>query len=155
MRSFTLDNDANTAKTLTLIAIMLQVVFLVLVIFAIAAFVPLTPSGTTTTISNGTTVTTVTISPPIFDAGIVGSFFGVIFLIGLLWILLDYFLIYKKLAEEKVGDAETPALVLGIIQLLFGGIITGILLIVAYVKIKDSMRNRGNVAVAAPQSPMH
>ncbi len=148
-----LDSDANTAKTLTLVAIILQVVFFIIGIFAIVALAALTIGpGITTTTSTGTTVTT---SPPGFGVGIFGAVFGVIFLIGLLWILLDYFLIYKKLAEDKVGEAETPALVLGIIQLLFGGIITGILLIVAYVKIKDSMRNRGNAAVAAPQSPMN
>jgi hypothetical protein len=146
-----LDSDANTAKTLTLVAIILQVVFFVIGIFAIAALAVVT-TGITTTTSTGTTVTT---SPPGIGVGIFGMVFGAIFLIGLLWILLDYFLIYKKLAEDKVEEAETPALILGIIQLLFGGIITGILLIVAYVKIKDSVRNRSNAAVAAPHNPVN
>lgn len=64
---------------------------------------------------------------------------SIILLIGILWILLDYFLIYKRLATERVKEAETPAIVLGIIQLIFAGLIPGILLIIAYVKIRDSL----------------
>ena len=132
-----LDSDASTAKTLTLVAIILQSILFIIGIFAdaVLAFVA---SGVTTTSSPGGTFTT---TGPV-GPGIFGVVFGTVFIIGLLWILLDYFLIYKKLATEKVEEAETPALVLGIIQLLFGGVITGILLIVAYVKIKDSVRNR-------------
>ncbi|MBX8637693.1 MAG: hypothetical protein KIY11_04955, partial [Thermoplasmata archaeon] len=70
---------------------------------------------------------------------------------GLLWILLDYFLIYRKLVTGKVEEAETPALVLGTIQLILGGVITGILLIVAYVKIKDSVRNRARGTIPRQQ----
>ncbi len=139
-----LDSDANTAKTLTLVAIILQVVFFVIGIFAVAALSLITAGVTTTTSPGGTVTTTAPVG-----VGIFGAVFGGIFLIGLLWILLDYFLIYKKLAEDKVEEAETPALVLGIIQLIFGGVITGILVIVAYVKIKDSVRNRRNAAVTA------
>ncbi len=53
--------------------------------------------------------------------------FAVVFLIGLLWILLYYFPVYKKLAEEKVEETETASLVLGIVQPLFGGTVSGIL----------------------------
>jgi len=38
--------------------------------------------------------------------------------------------VYKKLSLEKVREAETPSLVLGIVQLIFGGVISGILLII-------------------------
>ncbi len=145
---FMLDSDANTAKTLTLVAIILQVVFFVIGILAIGAFAALMTTGVTTT--TGTTVYTSGVG-----IGIFGLVFGVIFLIGLLWILLDYFLVYKKLAEERVEDAETPALILGIIQLLFGGVITGILLIVAYVKIKDSTRNRSRGVPPVQQGQMN
>lgn len=147
---FMLDNDASTAKTLTLVAIILQVVFFVIGILAIGAFAALMTTGVTTSTPTGTTVYTSGVG-----IGMFGLVFGVIFLIGLLWILLDYFLIYKKLAEERVEDAETPALVLGIIQLLFGGVITGILLIVAYVKIKDSTRNRSRGVPPAQQGQMN
>ncbi len=91
--------------------------------------------------------------PSGFGIGLFGLVFGIIFLIGLLWILLDYFLVYKNLAEEKVEEAETPSLVLGILQLLFGGFITGILLIIAYVKIRDSTRNRWQPSQVVVQPP--
>ena len=144
---FVLDSDANTAKTLTLVSIILQVVFFMIGVFAVAALAVIT-TGVTTTTSTGGTVTT---TGPV-GQGIFGVVFGSVFIIGLLWILLDYFLIYKKLAEDKVEESETPALVLGIIQLIFGGVITDILLIVARVKIKDSVRNRALSGIPPQQS---
>jgi len=76
-----------------------------------------------------------------FGFGIVGLIFGVGFAISIVWIALDYFLVYVNLqTQANVPRARTPALVLGIIQLLTGGLIPGILLLIAYVKIGDSMR---------------
>ena len=71
---------------------------------------------------------------PIFFVGllVVAGFLGVVFLI------LTYFLVYKPLKHEQVERALTPALVLGIIALVFGGVIVGILLIIAYVKARDA-----------------
>lgn len=125
-----LDQDASSAKSLTLAAIIIQAVFFVigilLVLLLAIAFVTTTgPTGATMSIAG---------------AGVFTLFFSVGFAISLVWILLDYFLIYKKLAEERVSEAETPCIVLGIIQLLFSGLIPGILLIIAYVKIRDSTR---------------
>ncbi len=53
-------------------------------------------------------------------------------------LLLTYFLVFKPLKHEQVERALTPALVLGIIALVFGGVIVGILQIIAYVKAKDA-----------------
>ena len=131
-----LDSDASTAKTLTLVAIILQAIFFVIGIFeviALVAFLVVVP-----------TVTPTNAIPSLDVSGIIAIIFSAALAIGILWIALDYFLIYKKLKEERVREAETPSLVLGIIQLIFGGLIPGILLIVAYVKIKDSL-HRGNV----------
>ncbi|EQB65154.1 MAG: hypothetical protein AMDU3_IPLC00003G0006 [Thermoplasmatales archaeon I-plasma] len=131
---FMLDSDASTAKTLVLVAIILQAVFFVIGVFeviALAAFLTVTTvPPTSTRLSLGA-------------LGIISIVFSAALAIGILWIALDYFLIYKKLKEERVREAETPSLVLGIIQLIFGGLIPGILIIVAYVKIRDSVR-RGN-----------
>ncbi|MCL5253883.1 MAG: hypothetical protein M1351_07350 [Candidatus Thermoplasmatota archaeon] len=143
-----LDSDASAAKTLTLIALILQAVFFVVGLFLIAGLM-IFSSTVTTTSPGGTT----TVGPSGFGIGLFGLVFGIIFLIGLLWILLDYFLVYKNLAEEKVEEAETPSLVLGILQLLFGGFITGILLIIAYVKIRDSTRNRWQPSQVVVQPP--
>jgi len=81
-------------------------------------------------------------APAFAGIGIFGVILASLFIVGIIWLLLDYFLIYVNLKEEHVERAETPALVLGILQLILGGIITGILIIVAYVKIKDSLNRR-------------
>ncbi|MGC8563205.1 MAG: hypothetical protein ACP5NO_08495, partial [Thermoplasmata archaeon] len=109
-------------------------------IIEVIAFVALFSVRTTVTSPTGTTVTSQSV--PQVGLSIFSLVFSFALLIGILWIVLDYFLIYKKLAMERVSEAEAPALVLGIIQLIFGGLIPGILLIVAYVKIRDSV-NRG------------
>ena len=136
-----LDSDSSTAKTLTLVAIIFQVVFFVIGIFEVIALVLLFSFRPSVTTSTGTTITSHVV--PLSGLAIISIVFSFALLIGILWIFLDYFLIYKKLKEERVREAETPSLVLGIIQLIFGGLIPGILLIVAYVKIRDSV-HRGN-----------
>lgn len=125
-----LDSDAESARTLTLVAIILQVIFLFVGVALIGGVLALaftsTPSGV----------------PANFMPSIFVLVFGAIFLVGILWIVLDYVLIYAPLGRGEVTRAEGPALALSIIQLVFGGIITGILLIIAWVKIKDSVRNQ-------------
>ncbi len=141
---FMLDPDAQSAKTLTLVAVILQVVFLLIAI-VVVLFAGIAGNNTvvTTYFSNGTAhktqTVTVTSSAPIFGLTIVVI---LILVIGLMWVLLDYFLVYRELAHETVDKASTPAIVLGILQLIFGGLIPGILLIVAYVKIRDSVNRR-------------
>ena len=137
-----LDSDASTAKTLTLVAIVLQLIFFaigVVAIFGLLTFLSI--AHVTTTTSNGTYISYPT--SPLFGLGIAAVVFSIFFLIGLVWILLDYFLVYKKLVSEKIREAEMPSLVLGIVQLIFGGVISGILLIIAYVKIRDSLERSG------------
>ncbi len=94
-----MDSDLETAKTLALIAIVLDLLGLIFSLFFIVlAFIPF------------------------------------------LFIILNYFFIYKPLSEGRARDAETPTLVLGILQIIpFGGIIPGILLLISWVKIRDSM----------------
>ena len=146
-----LDSDASTAKTLTLVAIILQLVFFVIGIFEVIAFVVLLSFRPSVTTSTGTTVTTQAL--PIGGLAIISLVFSFALLIGIVWIVLDYLLIYKKLNAERVREAETPAIVLGIIQLIFGGLIPGILLIVAYVKIRDSVNRRGYASQGQEGTP--
>ena len=108
----------------------------ILGVFGFAALFGLATNVTATGSTSGTTISTV----PFLGFGLFFLLFSGFFLIGLVWILLDYFLVYKRLESGNVREAETPALVLGILQLLFGGIIPGILLIIAYTKIGDSLR---------------
>lgn len=123
------DSDASAARMLTLIAIILGAIFFIIGLFvSIFAFVG----------------SSFFIGAPFMMAGFFPIMFGFGFLVSILWIALDYFLVYRNLfSPNDIPNARTPALVLGIIQLIFGGIIPGILLIVAYVKIGDSMRRRG------------
>jgi hypothetical protein len=139
-----LDSDASTAKTLTLVAIILQAVFFVIGIFETLALALLFMSAP----SPSTINTTVTSS--IAVPNVIAVILSVALAIGILWILLDYFLIYKRLKEERVKEAETPAIVLGVIQLIFGGLIPGILLIVAWIKIKDSVNRQGRTLSTTP-----
>jgi high-affinity nickel permease len=131
-----LDNDASTAKTLTLVAIILQAVFFVIGIFEVIGVAAFLTVATTTSVGNVTALR----STPIGVLGLISLIFAAALAVGVLWILLDYLLVYKKLSKERVREAETPSLILGIIQLIFGGFIPGILLIIAYVKIKDSLQ---------------
>ncbi len=101
------DRDAETAKTLVLVAMIFQIIFIA-----------------------------------------IGLFFFV-FLLGVLWLILDYVLVYSKISEGRLNEAETPCLVLAILQLILGGVIPGILMIIAYVKIKDAIRSR----MPAPSPP--
>jgi len=43
-------------------------------------------------------------------------------------------------------SSETPALVLGVLQLVLGGVVSGVLLILTYTKIRDSV-NRSRLSV--------
>lgn len=118
---------AESAKTLVFVAVLLQVIFFALgiVIIAIALAAVIFSSAQAGT--------------GFGPVGIVGAIFGGIFLFGLLWIFLNYFLVYKPIQMGNLRDAETPALVLGILELIFGGIIPGILLIVAYTRIGNAL----------------
>ena len=127
-----LNSDASTAKTLTLVAIIFQLIFAMIGVIEAAILIPFL----TETYVPGT----YTPVPVNLDFSIVLIVFSISLLFGILWVLLDYFLIYRKLKLEKVKETMTPSLILGIIQLIFGGFIPGILLIIAYVKIKDSVQ---------------
>ncbi|MHB8359046.1 MAG: hypothetical protein ACYDCP_06060 [Thermoplasmataceae archaeon] len=56
---------------------------------------------------------------------------------------LDYFLVYKPLVDGDAGRAEVPSLLLGILQLFVGGVLSGIVLIIAWVKIRDAIIKNG------------
>ena len=130
-----LDSDASTAKTLTLVAIIFQLIFTMIGIIEAAILIPFL----TETHVHGT-YTPVPVSLVFSTVLIV---FSISLLFGILWVLLDYFLVYRRLRLGMVKEAKTPSLVLGIVQLIFGGVISGILLIIAYVKIRDSLERSG------------
>lgn len=71
--------------------------------------------------------------------GVMAFVFGILFIIGLVWILLNYMMVYEPLRHGKPEAAETPALILGIVELIFAGLIPGILLILAYSRIGSAI----------------
>jgi Icc-related predicted phosphoesterase len=142
-------NSAGSARSLVLAAIIVQLVFLFLPIFFFLLFIPtsVSVSTATTTFTFGN-ATIGAISSPVQNqivgfGGFALAGFILIFIIGfsVIWILLDYFLIYRNLRQPaSYQSASTSAIVLGILQLIFGGIVPGILLIIAYIKINDALR---------------
>ncbi len=78
-----------------------------------------------------------------------GLFFIVLGALPLIFLFIVYATVYQPLGEGRVSAASAPALVLGILSLLFGGVISGILLLVAYAKIESASR----ALVATPPSP--
>jgi len=138
-----MDPDLQSAKTFTLIAIILQAVLLVFALISISVLTITSSQGVSiVTYPNGTTQrivssTTVYINPLTMLFILIA-----VSIIPLIMIFLDYFLVYKPISEERAEESKTPSLVLGIIQLFTGGIIVGILLILAYVKINDAINRK-------------
>lgn len=138
-----MNQDLQTAKTLTLIAIIFQALLLVIALISISFFT-ITSSQTVSIVTypNGTTHKIIS-SPTVYITPLEMIFILVIVsIIPILIILLDYYLIYKPISKEKAEEAKTASIVLGIIQLFTGAIIVGILLIVAYVKINDGINRK-------------
>ncbi len=133
MGSHGLDYDASTAKSLVLAAMILGVIFFAMGLIGVAVLLTFLYTAGQLGAS----------SPP--PVAISASFLGIIVLIffpiAIVWVLLDFFLIYKPISRGKISSAEDPALILGIIQIAVGGFITGVLLIIAWVKIRDSIAN--------------
>lgn len=118
---------AESARTLVLAAIVVQVVFFVIGIAILSLAIGLIiGSGQTTVPGN----------QALFIISIV---FGFLFIFGLLWIFLNYYLVYKPIVARDLYKAEGPALALGIIELIFDGLIPGVLLIIAYSRIGDAL----------------
>jgi hypothetical protein len=59
--------------------------------------------------------------------------------ISLIWLLLVYIFSYVPARNRDFEDARTPTLVFGILTLISGGIISGILYIVAYATLGDAL----------------
>ncbi len=155
------DGEASTARTLTLVAIIIQAVFLAFVVIAavvigalfstVVSTTQTTTQGVATVTLPGTTVT-YTMNPfqsLAFSYGFVVTLLGIGVVVSIIWIVLDYLLIYRNLGSPTdIPNAKTPALILGILQILLGGLIPGVLLIIAYLKIGESINNRRQMSSA-------
>ncbi|MFQ5837894.1 MAG: hypothetical protein ACE5HJ_03835 [Thermoplasmata archaeon] len=135
-------SDIESAKTLALIAIIFQAITLViglvflmlLVIFLLTLFAPPPVQAYAVNASTTFEVQQVSMVMPLFLPMAFFTGFGIL---PLIFLLLTYFLVYKRLSEGRVEETLMPALVIGVFSLFLGGLIPGILLIIAYVKAKD------------------
>ena len=117
-----LDNQATSAKTLALAAIIVQsALFLFGVSVLLYAQI------------------TIKSLPAVFEYTLVGFAIEVVALF--VWALLDYLLVFRKIVQGRAGEAEKSSMTLGIIQLLIGGVFAGILLLLAHSRLKKSMAN--------------
>ena len=112
--------SAGTAKILILIGLALQALFVVLFLYL--------------------GLVTLAVSSAIggIGAGVAGIWFGVA-VIGVLILLLVYMFTYRRVADGDYEGARTPTLIWGIIC-IFISTISGILYLVAYVKLGDAVR---------------
>ena len=123
-----MDSYSSSAKSLISAAIVIQTVFLVIgmlffLFFALFSF----GAGTVTSPSP--------FFPSLFGVGIL----GIGFIFSILWIFLNYFLLYNKITDDKIEEAKSNALILGILELLFDGLTPVTPIIVAYTKLSDSV----------------
>ncbi|MCL5731346.1 MAG: hypothetical protein M1605_04435 [Candidatus Thermoplasmatota archaeon] len=120
------DNDAKTAKTLSVVAVALDALFsfsfLIMSVFVTSLISSLGK------IYSG------------FPTSILPSILLAYAIVELFWMGMTLWLIYRPLKDDRVKDAETPSLFIGIGQLIFGGFITGIILLIAWIKIRDSLK---------------
>jgi hypothetical protein len=129
-------SDLDSARTLTLIAMIFQAIFAILGIFILfLILVSFTVFYSPYTIHAAASSVQLQMPRLIFLPLILVTGFGVL---PLVLLRLTYFLVYKRLSEGRVEEAVAPALAIGIISLVLGGLISGILLIIAYVKAKDA-----------------
>jgi hypothetical protein len=134
--------SGSTAKTLILIGLILQLIFALIFLLGLGAFA-------------------------FFAASITGVFpvFAVVYLafgaLGFVFLILIWLLSYKPVREGRYEVARTPTLVFAILSLITLGIISGILYLIAYIKLGDAVREQqmpppgypGGAPMMAPNMP--
>ncbi|MGI0068392.1 MAG: hypothetical protein ACREB9_08330, partial [Thermoplasmata archaeon] len=104
--------SGGTAKTLVLVGLILQLLE-VLIVFALGA---------------------------VFLLVFIGVFLLIAGVFGLIWMLIVYLFSYQRIAEGRYEDAKTPTLGIAILSLITINLISGILYLIAYVKLGDAIR---------------
>lgn len=105
--------SADTASILILIGIILQTIEIV-ILFGVGFFLIYFPA----------------LELIVLTIGVVGVF----------WVALVYLFSYRRTRDGNYSGARTPTLVFGILSILTLGLISGILYIIAYVKLGDAER---------------
>ncbi|MGD0588914.1 MAG: hypothetical protein ABSA63_09020 [Thermoplasmata archaeon] len=121
-------HSADTAETLILIGLIFQVITVVLLLSVGLIFL---------------------VVP--FLGGIV-IFFA---FLGFIWVILVYVFSYARTREGDYDGARTPTLVFGILSLLSVGILSGVLYIIAYVKLGDAIDEEEAARNALPTATVY
>jgi hypothetical protein len=115
--------SASTAKTLILVGLILELIFALLFLFAFGL-------------------------SAIFFASVTGVFpvFAIIYIafgvLGFIWLALIWLFSYKPVREGRYEAAKTPTLVFAILSLVTLSIISGVLYLIAYIKLGDAIREQ-------------
>lgn len=123
--------SGSTAKTLILVGLILQMIF-VLIFFGIGipllAFAALFPL-----------------------LAVIYVAFGVL---GIVWLILIWMFSYQPVREGRYEAAKTPTLVFAILSLVTLGIISGILYLIAFIKLGDAIREAQMPPQGYPGAPI-
>jgi hypothetical protein len=114
--------SGQTAKTLILVGLVLQALF---VLVAIGAGL-------------------------LFLIVFIGIFFLIAGFFGLIWLLLVYVFSYRRASDGDFEGARTPTLVFAILSFLTLSLIPAILYLIAYVKLGDAVREVSSVPPPGP-----
>jgi hypothetical protein len=117
--------SGNTARTLILVGLILQSI-LVLIAFGVGFLLLVV---------------------------FIGLFFLFAAVLGLIWLLLVYFFSYRPTSEGEYERARTPTIVFAILSLLTLSLISGILYLIAYIKLGDAVREATYVPAGGPYPP--
>lgn len=115
----------DSAKTLAMVSIILLVLFLIISVFS---------NAFTRSIMYFFLLPLPENIPSAVDLSLISSVS-----ISIIWIVLNYLLVYRPISEMRYEESRNPCLALGILELFFGGFIPGILLLVAHSKLGDAI----------------
>lgn len=134
------DESVESAKSLSLAAVVVQVIMTAFLVFVLVAFLSyFVANPPANSVYGNVTISVSSITNTIIL--IVGVATGVV---GILWVILDYYLVYMRIKEGKIRASKDASLVLGILQLILGGIFSGVLLIMVYSQLNSSMSQQAD-----------
>lgn len=81
---------------------------------------------------------------------LIGFFLIIAGVLGIVWLVVVYLLSYQRVVEGRYEEAKTPTLIVAILSLITFNLISGILYIIAYVKLGDAVREAQTSLVAPP-----
>jgi hypothetical protein len=120
--------SASTAKTLLLVGIILQAIFVLIGLVLGAIYAVIFP--------------------------FIGIFYLAVAVLGLVWLILIWMLSYNPVRAGRYDAARTPTLIFAILSIItLFGIIPGVLYLIAYIKLGDAIREQQMPPQGYPGAP--